>query len=203
MQGFARVLCFYDRCNDRQGAAVAVHGTDDELVAHCLQGRREAFSELVLRHQKMVYSVARGMLGDAHLAEDLAQDAFLHAYRGLSSYRAQGKFPAWLRMIVTRLCLNYRRDTRREVAWDDLSGHPAELADGPESRLTEWERRGAVQRALDGLPADYRDVVVLRFMEDLTYDEIARHLGVPVSTIETRLHRAKKQLRELLRELLV
>ena len=173
------------------------------MVAHCLQGRREAFSELVLRHQKMVYSVARGMLGDAHLAEDLAQEAFLHAYRALSSYRAQGKFPAWLRMIVTRLCLNYRRDTRREVAWDDLSGHPAELTDGPDSQVVEWERRGAVQRAIDSLPEDYRDVIVLRFMEDLTYDEIARHLGVPVSTVETRLHRAKKQLRELLRELVI
>src|SRR5205823_6412030 len=132
-------------------------------------------------HQKMVYSVARGMLGDAHLAEDLAQDAFLHAYRALSSYRAQGKFPAWLRMIVTRLCLNYRRDTRREVAWDDLSGHPAELTDGPDSRVVEWERRGAVQRAIDSLPEDYRDVIVLRFMDDLTYEEIARHLGAPES----------------------
>jgi RNA polymerase sigma-70 factor (ECF subfamily) len=180
-----------------------VQGTDDELVAHCLGGRREAFSELVLRHQKMVYSVARAMLGDAHLAEDLAQDTFLHAYRALSSYQAQGKFPAWLRVIVTRLCLNSRRDRRWEVAWNDLSGHPAELTDGPDSRLGEWERRGAVRGAIDSLPPDYRDVIVLRFMEELTYDEIARHLGVPVSTVETRLHRAKKQLRQLLRETLV
>ena len=96
----------------------------------------------MLRHQKMVYSVARAMLGDAHAAEDMAQEAFLHAYGALSSYQAQGRFPAWLRRIVTRLCLNYRRDTRREVAWDDLAGHPAEVTDGPDSRLGEWERRG-------------------------------------------------------------
>src|SRR5260370_22207694 len=102
LQGFARVLCSYN-CNDPQGAAVAVEGTDDELVAHCLQGRREAFSELVLRHQRMVYSVARAMLGDAHAAEDMAQEAFLHAYGALPSYRADGKFPACLRIIVTRL----------------------------------------------------------------------------------------------------
>jgi RNA polymerase sigma-70 factor (ECF subfamily) len=180
-----------------------VQETDDELVAHCLQGRREAFSELVLRHQRMVFSVARAMLGDVHAAEDMAQEAFLHAYGALPSYRAQGKFPAWLRLIVTRLCLNYRRDRRREVAWDDLAGHPAALADGPESRLAEWERRGVVQGAIDALPPDYRDVIVLRFMEELSYEEIARHLGVPVSTVETRLHRAKKQLRQLLRETLV
>jgi len=193
----------FDQCSVERGAAVAVQGTDDELVAHCLQGRREAFSELVLRHQRMVYSVARAMLGDAHAAEDMAQEAFLHAYGALSSYQAQGRFPAWLRRIVTRLCLNYRRDTRREVAWDDLAGHPAEVTDGPDSRLGEWERRGAVHRAIDALPPDYRDVIVLRYMEELSYEEIARHLGVPVSTVETRLHRAKKQLRQLLREILV
>jgi RNA polymerase sigma-70 factor (ECF subfamily) len=185
------------------GAAIAVHGTDDELVAHCLCGRREAFSELVLRHQRMVYSVARSMLGDPHMAEDIAQETFLHAYQALSSYRAQGRFQAWLRTIVTRLCLNYRRDTRREVAWDALSDHPSVMTDGPESRVGEWERQGTVRRAIETLPRDYRDVIVLRYMEDLSYDEIARHVGVPVSTIETRLHRAKKQLRELLKETMV
>jgi RNA polymerase sigma-70 factor, ECF subfamily len=180
-----------------------VHGTDDELVAHCLCGRREAFSELVLRHQKMVYSVARSMLGDAHRAEDVAQDAFLQAYQALSSYRAQGRFQAWLRTIVTRLCLNDRRDSHREVAWADLSDRPEVMADGPESRLGEWEQRSAVHRAIAQLPSDYRAVIVLRYMEELSYEEIARHLGVPVSTIETRLHRAKKQLRQLLQETLV
>jgi RNA polymerase sigma-70 factor (ECF subfamily) len=151
----------------------------------------------------MVYSLARAMLGDAHAAEDVAQETFLHAYRSLSGYQAQGKFAAWLRMITTRLCLNHRRDRRHEVSWDDLEGHPAEREDGPDSRLGEWERRGAVRRAIELLPSPYRDVIVLRYMEELSYDEIARHLGVPVSTVETRLHRAKKQLRSLLRETLV
>jgi RNA polymerase sigma-70 factor (ECF subfamily) len=178
-----------------------VHGTDDELVLQSLDGRREAFGELVLRHQKMVFNLARYMLGDAHAAEDLAQEAFLHAYRALPGYRAQGKFPAWLRTIVTRLCLNHRRDTRREIPWADLTGHAAEVTDGPERRVAEWERCAAVRRAIAALPPDYRDVIVLRYLEELTYEEIARHLGVPVSTIETRLHRAKKQLRQRLLDL--
>jgi RNA polymerase sigma-70 factor (ECF subfamily) len=177
-----------------------VHGTDDELVAQSLNGRREAFGELVLRHQKMVYNLARYMLGDPHAAEDLSQEAFLHAYRALPGYRAEGKFPAWLRTIVSRLCLNHRRDTRREIPWADLTGHAAEVADGPESRVGEWERCAEVRRAIASLPPDYRDVIVLRYLEELSYEEIARHLEVPVSTIETRLHRAKKQLRQRLLE---
>jgi RNA polymerase sigma-70 factor (ECF subfamily) len=181
----------------------AVHETDDELVAHCLKGSRAAFSELVLRHQKMVFNVARAMLGDAHAAEDVSQEAFLHAYQGLPAYRAEGKFPAWLRTIVTRLCLNHRRDHRREVAWADLTTRPDEAVNGPESQIDAWCRRGEVRRAIDALSSDYRAVIVLRYMEDLTYEEIARHLGVPLSTIETRLHRAKKQLRELLKESVV
>ena len=177
-----------------------MHGTDDELVAQSLDGRREAFGELVLRHQKMVYKLARYMLGDPHAAEDLSQETFLHAYRALPTYRAQGKFPAWLRTIVTRLCLNYRRDTRREIPWADLSGHSAEVADGPDSQVGEWERCRQVRRAIASLPPDYRDVIVLRYLEELSYEEMARHLSVPVSTIETRLHRAKKQLRQRLLE---
>jgi RNA polymerase sigma-70 factor, ECF subfamily len=179
----------------------AVHGTDDELVAHCLHGRREAFSELVLRHQKMVYSVARYMLGNPHMAEDVAQEAFVHAYQALTSYRAQGKFPAWLRTIVTRLCLNHRRDNRREVVWADLGDNHAIGNGNPEQCVDDWARRGEVRQAVEALSSDYRDVIVLRYMEDLSYEEIARYLGVPVSTVETRLHRAKKQLRRLLQEI--
>lgn len=169
--------------------------TDDELIAQSLDGRREAFGELVLRHQKMVYNQARAVLGDAHAAEDLAQEAFLHAYRALAGYRAEGRFPAWLRTIVTRLCLNHRRDTRREIAWADLTGHADEMADGPDSRVGEWEQCRQVRGAIAALAPDYRDVIVLRYLEELSYTEIARCLGVPVSTVETRLHRAKKQLR--------
>lgn len=178
-----------------------MHGTDDELVAQSLDGRREAFGELVLRHQKMVYNLARYLLGDSHAAEDLSQEAFLHAYRALPGYRAQGRFPAWLRTIVTRLCLNHRRDRRREIPWADLTGHAAEATDGPDSRVGEWERCAEVRRAIASLPPDYRDVIVLRYLEELSYEEIARHLNVPVSTIETRLHRAKKQLRQRLQNL--
>lgn len=190
-----------EKVRRRRRAATAVHDTDDELVAQSLEGRREAFGELVLRHQKRVYNVARAMLGDAHAAEDLAQEAFLHAYRALPSYRAEGRFSAWLRTIVTRLCLNHRRDRRREVPWAELAGHAAEATAGPDSRVGEWERCDAVRRAIASLAPDYRAVIVLRYLEDLSYEEIARHLKVPVSTIETRLHRAKKQLRQRLETL--
>lgn len=177
-----------------------MHGSDDELVAQSLRGRREAFGELVLRHQKMVYNLARSLLGDTHAAEDLSQEAFLHAYQALPGYRAQGRFCAWLRTIVTRLCLNHRRDRRREVPWADLTGHAAEVAEGPEGSVGEWERCHEVRQAIASLPADYRDVIVLRYLEELTYEEIARHLGIRVSTVETRLHRAKKRLRQQLQE---
>ena len=170
--------------------------SDDELVARCLAGSDGAFRDLVERYQTRIYSLALRMTGNHADAEDLAQEAFIRAYSALASYRriGAGGFGAWLYRIAVNLCLNALRSRKRAVAVDpnDLDELQAP-ADG-------IERASAVQEAVQSLDEDYRAVVALRFTEGLSYREIAGVLDVPVSTIETRLHRAKKRLRELLKE---
>lgn len=180
---------------DGQGACM--QRSDDELVAKCLAGSDVAFREPVERHQNRIYGLALRMMGNPADAEDIAQEAFIRAYAALPRYRPAGGFGLWLCRIATNLCLNAIRDRKRTTTVD-----PAEIADlhpGAEEAVPS-EQSQAIHEAVQSLDESYRAVVVLRFVEGLSYEEIAAALRVPVSTVETRLYRAKKRLRELLKE---
>jgi len=174
--------------------------SDDELVARCLAGSNAAFRELVERHQKRVYSLALRMMGNHTDAEDLAQEAFVRAYSALPRYRGPGGFASWLCRIAVNLCLNAARDSRRTIVVDpsDIEGLYANAAPCDQSESV--GRSEAILTAIRSLDEGYRAVVLLRFMDGLSYAEIAEVLSVPVSTIAARLHRAKKLLRDLLKE---
>lgn len=179
-----------------------MHPSDDELVAACRAGKGSAFRELIERHQKRVYSLALRMTGNPSDAEDLAQETFVRAYSAMARYRPMehGGFGAWLARITTNLCLNASRNGKRTVALDSADIDRLHVDSSLSDMGETLARSEAVHAAMQSLNEDYRAVAVLRFMDGLSYAEIAEVLGVPVSTVETRLHRAKKQLRELLKE---
>lgn len=178
------------------GQRASVQPSDDELVEQCLSGKDSAFREIIERHQGRIYGLALRMMGNRADAEDLAQEAFLRAYSALPAYR-QGSFGSWLYRITVNLCLSALRDGRRTTAVDPADLESLSVADPDDPSA---ERSHAVHEAIRSLDEHYRAVVVLRFMDDLSYDEIAQVLGVSHSAVETRLHRAKKRLRELLKE---
>jgi RNA polymerase sigma-70 factor (ECF subfamily) len=193
------------------------------LIRDAQRGDLEAFNRLVLAYQDALYNTALRILSDADLAADATQEAFLSAFRGLNSYRG-GSFRAWLLRTVTNACYDELRRRKRRptiplepVNEDDDNGSavgyhnvesPRWLADpnlSPEDQLEQAELEHAIQHCLDGLPAEFRTVVVLADIQGLDYAEVAAALRKPIGTIKSRLARARLRLRECLqafRELL-
>ncbi len=171
---------------------------DDVLVRSCLAGDSSAFRHLIDRHQSRLYSFAYSLVENGEEARDVVQETFIAAYQALPRYVPQGTFHAWLHKIAMNQCLRRLRSRKKTVAWDDVDPLMTDPSPGPEESLFSEESRRAVRDAIRRLPDDYRVVVALRYDTQLSYQEIAETLGVPVTTVETRLFRAKEKLRRLL-----
>ena len=172
--------------------------TDDELIGHVRNGETRLFAELVERYQDSVYGMAQRLLRSAGDAEDVAQEAFLHAYRGLEGFKGDARFSTWLYRITWNLCADcLRRNRKPGRAALNIDG-AVDIADGRvdlEEGLLAAEEKSKVRQALDGLDEKYRSVLILLYYQKLSYDQIAVVLGVPVKTVETRLYRARNLLR--------
>ena len=168
-------------------------------ITQSLDGDRAAFAQLMHRYAGAVYNLAYRMLGSAEDAEDASQEIFLRAYTRLASFDRTRRFSTWLLSIGSNYCIDRLR--RRRFAWltlDDAAYALPSAEPGPERSALTSEQRATVQRALQRLPDNYRIVTVLRYWNDLSYEEIAKVTGLPESTIKTRLHRARHMLAEAL-----
>jgi RNA polymerase sigma-70 factor (ECF subfamily) len=178
-----------------------------ELVEKARSGDREAFSCLVKKYEAKVFQLAYGLTRDRHLADDMAQEAFIKAYTGLARFESRSAFGTWLyRITVNHVKDHLRRaKVRKEVSLDDLN--PAVLADydGPEreARLRARERtRELVLRMIGRLPEKYATIISLRDLQGRSYEEIAEVLKISPGTVDSRLHRARKLLRKKLEPML-
>jgi RNA polymerase sigma-70 factor (ECF subfamily) len=168
-------------------------------IEQALKGDRGAFAQLMHRYAGAVYNLAYRMLGNAEDAEDASQEIFLRAYTRLETFDRQRRFSTWLLSIGSNHCIDRLR--RRRFAWltlDDAAFALPSREPGPERSALNNEGRAIVQQALAKLPEHYRVVTVLRYWNDLSYDEISQVTGLPESTIKTRLHRARHMLAQAL-----
>lgn len=172
---------------------------DDEkaLVLSAQRGELEAFSELVRRHQRRAYAVARAIVITHEDAEDAVQDAFLHAYRALHRFLPDQAFGAWLHRIVSNASLDITR--RRKVR--DADDLPETIASPFRDPAESDELRLRLRDALAQLPARQRSVIVLHDVEGFKHSEIGQLLGIPEGTARSDLHYARSALRRLLQEL--
>lgn len=164
---------------------------DSVLVRWAQEGHPEAFEQLVQRHRVSVYRTALRLTGNAHTADDVAQDAFIAAWESLRLFRADSSFTTWLYRIVVNHARNSIRG-RRDVPVDDVpipGSHP-----GADSEAVQREGSRHVVAAIVGLPFEQRAAFVLRLFEDLTYEEIAQILSISPAAVRGRLHRARRQL---------
>ena len=173
------------------------------IVRKVLGGDANAFETLVLEYEKNVYNIALRMTGNSEDAADMTQEAFIKAYNSLQSFRGDSKFSVWLYRIVSNVCLDFLRSKNRRptvsLSVEDDDGEDAQLdvadeSQSPELLLDRKLMRDSVRRGLDSLPPDYRQILLLREIQGLSYDEIAQALSLEVGTVKSRIFRARKRL---------
>jgi RNA polymerase sigma-70 factor (ECF subfamily) len=161
-------------------------------------GEASAFEELVTTYQHRVFGVALRMLGNVAEAQDVAQEAFLRAHRGLAEFRGDAKLSTWLYAITSRLCLNHFSSGERRLArhGEETLLRLSDEHGGPDAALERSELETALGRAIAELPEERRIVVVLRDLEGLAYEEIAQVLDLELGTVRSRLHRNRADLKD-------
>jgi RNA polymerase sigma-70 factor (ECF subfamily) len=184
--------------------------TDAELVQRALAGSEEAYADLLRRYERPVFTLVLRMVRDRSTAEDLAQEAFLKAFDRLATYDPERKFSSWLFKIAHNTAIDRLR--RREVdtvSLDEPVGDEPDAplraiedtgAETPEAAAERADLSRAFTRVVGRLRPEYREVVLLRYQAGLEYGEIAEETGFPLGTVKTYLHRARKELAELLVE---
>jgi RNA polymerase sigma-70 factor (ECF subfamily) len=176
-----------------------------ELIARCQKGDTAAFDELVTATQNNVFNMCFRILGNREDAQDSAQEVFLRVWRGLPAFRAESKFSTWLYRVVVNTCLNRKRQLRgqlqivdSEAIWELLP----EPAPEPLRRALRSEQNTQLWAAVDSLDAKYRLVIMLFYQEEMTYQEIASLLTLPIGTVKAHLNRARIALAKMLPDLI-
>jgi RNA polymerase sigma-70 factor, ECF subfamily len=181
--------------------------TDEELVARSMGGDLDSFNQLVLRWERPIYALAYRVIGREEDARDVAQEAFLRAFRALGGFKGQAKFSSWLYRITLNLCRDWiRRERRTPIAQApegvdliELAGESSP-AESVEELVSRRQLGRAVEKAMALLPEDQRTAIILKEYHGLTFQEIADLLDCPLSTVKTRLYQGLSVLRKQLRQ---
>ncbi|MFS0780017.1 RNA polymerase sigma factor SigW [Neobacillus sp. 3P2-tot-E-2] len=177
-------------------------------IKQVIKGDQDAFAEIVEIYSNSIYQLGYRMLGNRHEAEDIAQEAFIRAYVNIKSFNQDLKFSTWLFRIATNLCIDRIRKKKPDYYLDaEVSGTDgltmySQLASNsplPEIELESLELQDSVQREILKLPEKYRSVIVLKYIEELSLNEISEILDLPLGTVKTRIHRGREALRQQLR----
>lgn len=169
--------------------------SEPQLVAKAQSGDECAFEQLVRAHQRYVFNLAYRVLGDRSEAEDVAQETFVRAWRGLPSFRAECRFTTWLYRIARNVCLNRLPRLEAELRQTEVLGQAMACPDPePDEVLDARERHAFLHAALAKLPEKYRLVLTLRYLQGFSYAEIADVLNLPLGTVKTHLHRGREAL---------
>jgi RNA polymerase sigma-70 factor (ECF subfamily) len=179
---------------------------DDQLIDKTLAGDTAAFGDLVRKYQDRLFHSISHVLGSVQDAEDVLQETFVQAFLKLESFQRTAAFYTWIYRIALNTAISLRRRKSAKVSIDQLHAdtgqEPHDPGPAPDGRMRQQERADQVQLALAALPEEHRTVLVLREMDDCSYEAIAEILDVPVGTVRSRLHRARSQFKEQMKHVL-
>ncbi len=177
------------------------------LIRQILAGDQDAFAQLVQAQQKPVYNLCLRMVSNPSDAEDLAQEAFVKAWRGLRFYKHEAAFSTWLYRLTSNVCIDFLRKQKRQntisLTMEEDGEQELEVPDTeplPEERVLHREKQQAVSEAMAQLEEEYRLALTLRVVDDLTYEQIAEVLDIKVGTVKSRIARARERMRKMLLE---
>lgn len=169
--------------------------TEQELVARAKAGDMEAFSVLVERCQSVVYNLSYRFMRDASLAEDMAQEAFLKAFRLLNGFRGECSFSTWMYRVTCSVCLTELNKRKKRDEVELLPEHGQEPP--REDAVDRADLPELIRRSVNKLPDHYATVITMYYLNESPYEEIASAMKVPMGTLKTWMHRARQQLREI------
>ncbi|NUQ60946.1 MAG: sigma-70 family RNA polymerase sigma factor [Pirellulales bacterium] len=180
---------------------------DSQLIAETLAGQTAAFGQLVRKYQDRLYNTVVHIAGSVEDSRDIVQEAFVQAFLKLDTFQQTSAFYTWLYRIAFNVAASHRRRRKPtisvELVRETTGQEPADPRPGPEQRLEEAERRRHIEQAIAALSEEHRTVLVLREIDGCCYETIAEILELPIGTVRSRLHRARLQLREQLKEVLI
>ncbi len=187
-------------------SAAAQPATPDSLIEQCLAGDQVAWEQIVRQNWRKVFNVAYKFVGKHDEAEDLTQDIFLKIFKALKTFDRRANFQTWIISISRNLCIDHYRSVRKErqtIARDVDSNdlQPATSDRGPYAQAEHHDLREQLRQALETLPLTLRTAVVLRDLQELSYQEIADRLGLPEGTVKSRINRGRIELAHQLRRL--
>lgn len=171
---------------------------DQAVIRRCLEGNADAYAILVDRYKVMVYNVAYQLVGDEDTSKDLAQESFIAAYTGLREFRFGSKFSSWLYSIALNKCRDHLRMKKETISTDDIAEVLPDKGRSPEQAAAAGQGKDLLQQSLGSLPLEYRQVLVLKHIEGLDYEEIAEITGASVSALKVRAHRGREMLKKAL-----
>ncbi|MGC4379208.1 RNA polymerase sigma factor SigW [Fictibacillus sp. Mic-4] len=178
------------------------------LVSRVKEGDHEAFEGLVELFKDKIYRLCYRMVGNRHEAEDLAQETFVRAYTKINQYNGEYKFSTWLYRIATNLCIDRLRKKKPDFSLDaevpgadgaTLYSQVATVEPLPEEAVVEKEKHDQLQQEIIKLPEKYRTAILLKYVEDLSLEEIGKIMDLPVPTVKTRIHRGREALKKVFR----
>lgn len=174
--------------------------TDEQVIAAVLSGDTEQFSILVDRYQHIVYSICYRYTQNTTDAQDLAQEVFLTTFRRLDTFREQAKFSTWLYRLGVNRCIDFtrKRQQERKRQGGEVQDYMPDSSPGPEAQTLRSDEARVLNLAIEKLPDKYKSVLILYYTEEMSYADIGQTLDIPVKTVETRLYRARKKLRDML-----